>query len=187
MLQREQTEKELQLLIGSKAAIVQNAGSQSKAAMRRVPQGPLVDQIRSALGKRTDINVADQPLGEYLTALSDRFNIAIQIHPDVPKDVIEGPVRVVVKDVPLPSAFQAIEDFNNGRIQFVVRDYGIVLMNRDQAEKNGFMPLSEFAKEKSQTAAADDPWERPRPSAPRQSTPGGPPKGPNAAGENPFE
>ena len=59
-------------------------------------------------------------------------------------------------------------------------------MNRDQAEKNGFMPLSEFAKEKSQTAAADDPWDRPRTSS-RPSAPGGPPKGPNAAGENPFE
>ena len=110
MLQCEQTEKELQLLIGSKAATVQNLLSQSKAATRRVPQGPLVDQIRLVLGKRTDLEVADQPLAEQLTWLSDKFNIAIQIHPDVPKDVIEGPVRVVVKDVPLPSAFQAIED-----------------------------------------------------------------------------
>ncbi len=82
--------------------------------------------------------------------------------------------------------FQAIEDFNNGQIQFVVRDYGIVLMNRDQAEKNGFMPLSEFAKEKSQTAAADDPWERPRTSSRPNAPPAGAPKPTDAAKDNPF-
>ena len=57
---------------------------------------------------------------------------------------------------------------------------------RDQAEKNGFMPLSEFAKEKSPTAAADDPWERPRTSSRPNAPPAGAPKPMDASKDNPF-
>jgi hypothetical protein len=147
MLQREQTEKELRLLLGSKPAAASGAGLQNKSATRQLPQGPKVDQIRAAMNARTSIDVADQPLIEQLTYLSDKFNFAIQIHPDLPKKLVEGPIRMQIKDIPLPAAFQAIEDFNDGRIQFVVRDYGIVLMDRGQAESNGFMPLLEFVRE----------------------------------------
>jgi predicted RNA-binding Zn ribbon-like protein len=188
MLLREQTEKELRLLIGNKSAAGSSGGSQSKSVPRQIPQGPIVDQIRRAMGQRTSVDVAEQPLTEWAVAIFDRYHIPIQFHPDL-KNTRDptAPIGLVMQDVPLPSIFQAIEDFNNGQIQFVVRDYGTVLMNREQAEKNGFMPLSEFAKEKSPTAAADDPWERPRVSAPRPSTPGDPPKRPNASVENPFE
>jgi hypothetical protein len=59
--------------------------------------------------------------------------------------------------VPLPAAFQAIEDFNNGQIQFVVRDYGIVLMDRDSAEKKGFLSLLEFAREPTENSSEPTP------------------------------
>ena len=155
MLQREQTDKELRLLIGKASTTAPSAGLQSKATLRQIPQGPMVDQIRAAMSATTSIDLAEQPLSEYLTYLSDKFHIAIHSHPHLDKDPSTTPVGIVVKDVPLPAFFQAIEDFNNGQLQFVVRDYGIVLMNRDQAEKNGFMPLLEFVREAEKNATAN--------------------------------
>jgi hypothetical protein len=162
MLQREQTDKELRLLIGKTSATAPSAGSQSKAAPRQVPQGPTVHQIKLVLmNERTSTDVSDQPLVEYLTFIYDKYHVPIQIHPDVPSDVQTGPIRINVNGVPLPAVFQAIEDFNDNRLQFVVRDYGVVLMNREQAEKNGFMPLLDFVRESEQQAAGnrspDDP------------------------------
>ena len=110
------------------------------------------------------MDVAEQPVSEYLTYLADKYHISITCHPGLKetKDPSTTPVGMELKDVPLPAVFQAIEDFNNGQIQFVVRDYGIVLMNRDAAEKNGFMPLLDFVRESEKQAAAnrspDDPW-----------------------------
>jgi Outer membrane efflux protein len=164
MLQREQTDKELRLLIGKTSATAPSAGSQSKAATRQIPQGFIIEKMRSALNDRTSIDVAEQPLSEWTQYISDRFHIPIQLHPDLKqtKDPTTTPVGVTLKDTPLPAMFQAIEDFNDGQIQFVVRDYGILLMNRDAAEKNGFMPLLEFVRESEKQAAVnrspDDPW-----------------------------
>ncbi len=99
-------------------------------------------------------------MSEYLTYLSDKYHIAIHSHPDLGTKIRRQLLLASYsKDVPLPALFQAIEDFNNGQIQFVVRDYGIVLMNRDQAEKNGFMPLLEFVEAEKQATDTfpDDP------------------------------
>jgi hypothetical protein len=164
MLQREQTDKELRLLIGKTSASAPNTGLQSKGGTRQVPQGPIVEKLRSALNDRTSIDVAEQPLAEWVSYISDRFRIPIQLHPDLKqtKDPATTPIGVTLKDTPLPAVFQAIEDVNNGQIQFVVRDYGILLMNRDAAEKNGFMPLMEFVRDSEKQAVAnrspDDPW-----------------------------
>jgi hypothetical protein len=158
MLQREQTGKELRLLIGTTPTAATNAGSPSKAATRQVPQGPTVDKIRWALlNNLTSVDVADQPLSEWCQYITDKYQFPIQLHPDLKqtKDPATTPIGVTLRNVPLPAVFQAIEDVNNGKIQFVVRDYGILLVDHSQAQTSGFMPLSEFVREAEKNATAN--------------------------------
>jgi hypothetical protein len=54
-------------------------------------------------------------------------------------------VTLNLKGVPLSAVLQAIEDqFTASGWQFVVRDYGLLLTTREEAEKNGYLPMKDF-------------------------------------------
>jgi len=48
-------------------------------------------------------------------------------------------------EVPLHAALQAIED-EFSQLQFVLRDYGVLITTKDYAESHGYVPVLEPAK-----------------------------------------
>ena len=147
--QREQAEKELGLVIGTVAPAAE-AVSPNKAATaaRQTPQGPIVYKMRIAQEKPIKLTFGEMPLQELMKHLSDTTGIMFSVQ----RGVLEGagftadmPVTFHTNEVPLHAALQAFEDAYP-ELQFVLRDYGVLVTTRDYAQGHGYVPVLEPAK-----------------------------------------
>jgi hypothetical protein len=134
-----------------------SAPSAGTAARSQMPQGPVADKIKLALDERTDMEFADnpQPLKDVVEYISARHGFPhIYIHPDVPDTFV---IKTSLKDVPLRYAFEAIQELTKGEVCFVVRDYGILIVNKDAAEQSGYVSAVDFGRDPSATTRYDPP------------------------------
>src|SRR5262249_20926150 len=144
----------LRMLLGSQRASIDSRSPTSRdwdAATRQpqMPHGHIVDKIKKQMEVQTEADFRDnpQPVKDVLDYIATKHSIPIQIHPDVEELATTALFRFTLRDAPLLSVFQAIEDGTNGNVQFVLRDYGILLASRSAAARNGFMPLLDFCRD----------------------------------------
>jgi hypothetical protein len=98
-------------------------GDQSTAIRNAVPTATLMtslaeQSIKSTLATElTSVEVADQPLGEWIQFLSDKYHVPIQFDSKTLKDASIDPstvpVAIQVKDIPLRSALRLVLDQHN--------------------------------------------------------------------------
>ena len=155
--QREQAEKELRLIIGkaspsSSAAderlgLAQSAESPKPGhAPRQMPQGPIVDKIRVAGQKSIKLDYAEVPLRDVVVQLSESSGVMFSIQVAALENAglaTDMPINLSTDKVRLQDAVQAFEDAYP-ELQFVVRDYGVLLTTREYAEEHGYIPLLEL-------------------------------------------
>src|SRR5262245_61230438 len=148
--QREQTEKELRLLIGA-TSLVAEAKSPGKAviAARKTPQGPIVEKMNRALEKLIQLEFYDKPLSNVMEDLSGLTGVKFSVQLWTLDEVgisSDQPVSLHTNNVPLSAALQAFEDAWPG-LQFVLRDYGVLLTTKVNAQEHGYVPVLEFSAE----------------------------------------
>jgi hypothetical protein len=152
--QREQAEKELRLLIGT-ASPATEAKSPSKVAVaaRQTPLGPIVEKMKIAQEKPIKLEFTDQPLVDIMAYLTEKTGVMFSLQgqalesASIPR---EQPITLRTNEVPLRAALQAFEDANP-ELQFVLRDYGVLVTSKDYAQEHGYMPVLELGKESTAT------------------------------------
>lgn len=153
--QQEQAEKELRLLVGS-AAPAGDAPSADKAAAaaRQAPQGPIVDQVKASLEAPVKLDFVDTPLSDVLTVLSEnKLGVKFSLQVAALQSAGIGsdqPATIKTNEVRLRDALQAFEDAYPD-LQFVVRDYGVLLTTKEYAREHGYTPLLELGQESVST------------------------------------
>jgi hypothetical protein len=153
--QREQAEKELRLLIGSASPAAEAKLSITATAVaRQMPQGPIVEKMKVALEKPIKLEFVDMPLVEVMGYLTS--STGVMFSPQAP--ALEGaglrsddPITLNTSEVPLHAALQAFEDAYPD-LQFVLRDYGVLVTAKDYSESHGYAPVLELSKESAATS-----------------------------------
>jgi hypothetical protein len=152
-------QNELRSLIGQIPPAVQKSAAVSTPAAQsfgmktpvQIPQGRLVNSIRKALDQKAQADFTEAPITDVVDYLRDmicqsqpEFKITIDLA--ILKNI--STVTLNLKGVPLSAVLQAIEDqFTASGWQFVMRDYGLLLTTRDEAEKNGYLPMKDFIRQ----------------------------------------
>ena len=104
------------------------------------PKGPLAVKFRRALDSATQIEFVETPADNVVDYLSDLHKIPLKVSENLEKTI----VTINIKDVTLGAGLQAIED-KYPSLEFVVRDYGILLTEREVAKQQGYYSAVEFA------------------------------------------
>lgn len=150
MGEREQAEKELRLLIGPG---IHATEAESPAALTSVtlqaPQGPIVDKIKAVAGKSTRLEFGETPLAGILEFLSDHAGIKFSAQRPMLESyaiATDMPISLSTDEVQLLDALQAFEDAYPD-LQFVLRDYGVLLTVRESVGEQGFAPLLPLMRE----------------------------------------
>jgi Outer membrane efflux protein len=152
--QREQAEKELRLLIGSASpAADAKSPDTATAVARQVPLGPIVEKMKVAEAKPIKLEFSEMPLVEITSFLTTSTGIAFSLQ----VQALEGaglrsddPITLNTSEVPLHAALQAFEDAYP-EMQFVLRDYGVLLTTKESAESHGYVPVLELGIEPAAT------------------------------------
>jgi len=148
--QREQTEKALRLLIGRESGAAEAKASGSAAAVaRQMPQGAIVERMKAALEKPIQLDFAENPLVEVVNLLGDEAGIKFSVQTPALAEAglrPDEPISISTAQVPLQAALQAFED-EYPQLQFVLRDYGVLVTARDYSEAHGYAPVLELGKE----------------------------------------
>jgi hypothetical protein len=144
-------EREMQLFTGDDSQTV-STSSQTLVSTRRVPEGPIVEKIKRVLNEEANCDFNETPISDVLAFFSDKFGVKISANREGFASVGINPTQELLnlnlREVPLRSSFQAIED-QQPELQFVIRDYGILLTSRKDAERRGFVPAVDFARQAS--------------------------------------
>lgn len=151
----EQAKKDLQVLVGNNSSA--NSNAVTIVTAKQPPQGPDADKIKTALTGSMAMDFAETPLKDVLDFCADKYHVQFLVQTDVYQagiDPYKMTITLHMKDVPLWCALQALED-QVPEIQFVVRDYGILLANKDSANRNGYLSAVQFGKE-AQAAAKEN-------------------------------
>jgi hypothetical protein len=115
------------------------------------PTGPVAEKYtKKFFTQATKCEFVDTPLSQVMDFLKSYHGMEFVMDKKIlaeagtPDDL---PITMDLKDVPLYAALQFLEDQNQGQhLQFVLRDYGILLTTVDQAKAQGYYPLLEYAK-----------------------------------------
>ena len=147
--QREQAEKELRLLIGAMPG-AKEAKTPPVAVVtaQQAPQGPIVDSWKVKAEQPIAFSFTDQPLTEVLNFLSNDSGIQFSVQGaaiEAEGMRVDMPISLSTSKVPLTAALQGFEDAYPG-LQFVLRDYGVLLTTKDYAQEHGYMPVLEMSK-----------------------------------------
>jgi hypothetical protein len=146
---REQAEKELRLLVGNAAPkTLELTFNTSEAAgtARQRPQSLAINKWKVVEEKPIKLEFADVPLVEVLHYLSAQTGVMFSMQgPALAEQGIEEtmPVTLTTNEVPLSAALQSFEDAISG-LQFVLRDYGVLLRTKEYAEDRGYVPVLEL-------------------------------------------
>lgn len=113
----------------------------------RLPEGPIVERIKAALDKPESAQFVETPLADILTYLTDNTDVRFSIAPALSGEGHDknSPISLNI-NASLRATLQAIEDALPS-LQFVVRDYGILVTTVKDAEERGFTPAVEFARQ----------------------------------------
>jgi hypothetical protein len=148
--QREQAEYELRSLIGARSGAKDKKSSNAASApARQEPLGPSVDTWKTKAEQPIKISFTDTPLVEVLNFLSDTTGIKFSVQVWAFEEAgvpMEMPISLSTNEVPLRAALQGLEDTVLG-LQFVLRDYGVLLTTEESAQEHGYMPVVERANE----------------------------------------
>jgi hypothetical protein len=148
--QREQMDKELRLLIGTASPAAGAVSSDKKPVVKRqAPQGAIVEKIEVALDKPVKLEFVDIPLEEVMAYLTSVTGIKFSLQEWVLEESGLGsdePISLHTNEVPLHAAMQAFEDAYPG-MQFIVRDYGVLVTTEEHAEEHGYVPVLERSEE----------------------------------------
>jgi hypothetical protein len=144
--QREQTEKELRLLIGTASPAAGAVSPVKKPVVKRqAPQGAIVQKVEVALDKPVKLEFVDTPLVEVMAYLSSVTGIKFSLQEWALEESgfnADIPISLHTDEVPLHAAMQAFEDAFPG-MRFTVRDYGVLLTTDEYAEEHGYVPVLE--------------------------------------------
>lgn len=148
--QKEQVAKELQLLVVKVVSAPEPKSlAKSSAAPRQAPQGAIVDKVKTALQKPIKLEFVNSPLKDVLDYVSETTGVLFSLQRPVLSNYglsDDGPISLRTGEVPLQAALQAFEDAYPD-LQFVMRDYGILLTTKDYAQEHGYAPVLELGKE----------------------------------------
>jgi hypothetical protein len=111
-----------------------------------MPRGPIVDQMKVALEKPLKLDFTDQPLQDIMGYLTEKVGIRFSLQKPALDNAGIGadqPVNIVTKEVPLQAAIEAFQDAYPD-LQFVLRDYGVLVTVPDYAEEHGYTPVLEL-------------------------------------------
>ncbi len=107
----------------------------------QIPHGLVVEKVRQALRRPTQIEFVETPLKEVVDYLKDLHHIEIQIDSSaVPEQKASMPITKNMKGMSLAAAFQGLEDEKFGELKVVVRDYGLLITSPARAQEAGYMP-----------------------------------------------
>ena len=121
-------------------------------AYLRPPQGPMAKKVNDALASgKVHFQVVNYSLGELLKHLQASAKVPFLLDVKRLGEAGISPdthVNIVLKESTLVAGLQKIEA-KLARVQFVVRDYGILLTTKDNAERNKlFLATGEEGKSK---------------------------------------
>ena len=98
-------------------------------------------KIKRVLENKTSVDVADQPLSEWVTFLSDKFHIPILFDKaaltDATIDASTTPVDMVIKDVSVLAALKSVLGQHN--LTFVLTDEVLLITTTDKANARFFV------------------------------------------------
>ena len=126
------------------------AAATTRSSALQAPGGPIVEKLHQALDSKVTVQFVDTPIEDVIEFLADLTNIPII--PDQHALRTDAVVTLNLKAATVGSTLQAVEDQNRA-LQFVVREYGILLTDRHYAAEAGFLPISEFARSKPDATA----------------------------------
>jgi Outer membrane efflux protein len=164
---RAQLETELRYLTGPALPVsAQLRGLEIQRPFQQVSSGPTVTKVREALNRPAKMEFSEQPVKDVADYLSQLCQIPITVDETrLPKSQV---VSLTLNDQPLIAVFQAIEDQCKG-LQFVIREYGVLLTDATQAREQGFLPILEYWKQ-HQAESPRTPEKAPPPPAKAQPT-----------------
>jgi hypothetical protein len=146
--QREQAEKELRLLIGTAPRFKwEGLGIETATPARQEPQGPIMDTWKAKAEQPIKLSFADTPLSEVLNFLSEKTGIKFSMQQYAFDEIgfrADEPISLSTNEVPLSAALQGLEDAYPS-LQFVLRDYGVLLTTEESAQEHGYKPIVERA------------------------------------------
>jgi hypothetical protein len=112
----------------------------------QIPSGPIVEKFTPSAP--IEIDFVDTPLEKLIAYMRDYLNFPIFLDNRPLNDMgisPDTPITLTIHKTPLAAAIQAIQD-QNPELEFVIRDYGILITTKDQAKMQGYFPALEFAK-----------------------------------------
>jgi hypothetical protein len=127
----------MSLFIGSAIAADKQSGSDTDhAVMPTAPAlTPAEQKIKSKLDQKVSINLADQPLSEWIVYLSDKYRLPIQFDTAAIKDAAidpsTTPVGMQVKDSSIRSALRLVLGQHN--LTYVIADDILLVTTQDKA------------------------------------------------------
>jgi hypothetical protein len=119
-----------------------------------MPQGPILDKVKTAMQKPVKLDFVDFPLKDVLAELSAQSGVMFSVQAAALENAGLGtdvPITLNTNQVRLQDALQAFED-NGLDLQFFVRDYGILVTTKEYAEEHGYAPLLELVKQTTSSA-----------------------------------
>ena len=130
------------------------AGALTPGAASQGPRGDM-KQLLSILCSQMSkpVEFVDVPVDDVIALVSDTAKLAV-VRDRQATFRGEAVVTLQLKAASVAGALQAIEDQIRGA-QFVVRDYGILLTDRDHVIQEGLLPVSEFIRDR--TSSHDQP------------------------------
>jgi hypothetical protein len=115
----------------------------------QVPSGPIAKKFtKEFFAQPVTLEFRDAPLDVIVQTIKDQYKFEFVLDKEVLAEAgisPDMPVEIELKGAPLTAALQFFED-QHQRLQFVVRDYGILLTTIDQAKAQGYYPVSEYVK-----------------------------------------
>jgi hypothetical protein len=132
-----------------------SGGGREAGSEKQVPQGPVADKIRAALDKRVSLQINEERLDVVFDYLSDASGVQLRLRPGaLGRDTKLESLNM--KEVPLASVLQYLEDSSPHPYRFVVRDYGLLFCPAADLPP-GAVLLSDFRKGGTTGKAEDKP------------------------------
>jgi len=117
----------------------------------QIPSGPVAEKYtKEFFAQSTHLEFVEQPLQTIIDYLKDYHKFGFFLDKNALAEAgisSDMPISLDIKGVSLAAAMQLFEDQYQGQgLQFVVRDYGILLTTIEQAKAQGYYPVLEYAK-----------------------------------------
>jgi hypothetical protein len=150
--ERERSEKELRLLIGTLPTITARVPGEAPTAHKH-PQGPVVDKMKAALQKPIRVSFAEAPLQDVLSYYSDATGIMFSAQRQALEAIgldAATPISLTTNEVSLEAVLQGFEDAYP-ELQFILRDYGVLVTTKDYAMGVDYMPVLKLDEDSATT------------------------------------